>query len=210
MKLRGIVFFLFLPALITAQMQTAANDEPVVQWTFMENCQLTIDVETNVNEFDCLYTRPELFRNLCFQGVAEERSISFKKAELLLPIKRFDCGGKMINSDFVEMLYREGQPDIKVEFLSARWYPADQLEKNRRLGKPVGYFEVEITMVGESRIKTLRIYSSDFKENMLFSRGTIDLNMSEFGIEPPEKFLGMVKVKDQLTIHFDLNIKRVI
>jgi len=210
MNTRAAFFFILLPAMMAGQMQTASNDKAAVQWTFMENCQLTIDVETNVNEFDCLYTHPEVFKNLCFHGTEGERAISFKKAELRLPIKRFDCGGKMINSDFVKMLHREGQPDIKVEFLSARWYPSDQLEKNRRLGKPVGYFEVEITMVGQSRTKILRIYSSDFRENMLFSRGTIDLNMSEFGIEPPEKFLGMVKVRDQLTIHFDLNMKRVI
>ena len=44
-------------------------------------------------------------------------------------------------------------------------------------------------------------------DNTLFSRGSVELNMREFGIEPPEKFFGMVKVKDLLTIRFDLKIK---
>lgn len=208
MKNLATFLFLLISCLSFGQVEFADGDQ-IMELTFLEDSQLIIEVETNVNEFDCHYTHSSVFSNLCFQGERNNLKVFFSEAELRLPIDQFDCGGKLINRDFVDLLYREDQPFIEVNFKSAKWYSPEQQIKNRRLGRPVGYFEVEITLAGEARAKTLQIFSSDLRDNKLFSQGSITLNMKEFGIDPPEKFMGMVKVKELLIINFDLNIMRI-
>jgi len=208
MRISLLVSFLLLFSPLFGQVEIS-NDGEYMELAFLENCRLVIEVETNVNEFDCNYLSRADFTDLCFQGKLDERSVDFYNAQLNLPVHEFDCGGSLINKDFRELLYTEEHPYISVEFKRATWYPLKVQEQNRRLGRPVGYFEVEIALAGHSKTKTLQIYSSHLKERTLFSRGSIDIHMTEFGIEPPEKFLGMVKVKDLLTINFDLNIKRL-
>jgi hypothetical protein len=42
--------------------------------------------------------------------------------------------------------------------------------------------------------------------NQFLLRGESALQMSTFGINPPEAMFGMIKVNDWISFHFDLNI----
>ncbi|MFT6997755.1 MAG: hypothetical protein ACJAQ4_001511 [Cryomorphaceae bacterium] len=172
-----------------------------------EECRLVIEVNTNVSILECTFDQEAVFGELHFQGMIEDRLIVFDDGLLDLPVLDFDCGGSMINKDFANLLNYREYSSIRVEFKNAHWYDPDTQRKNMQRGLSIGYFTVELTIGGHSEEKRLRIFSSHLADNTLFTRGSVELNMREFGIEPPEKFLGMVKVEDLLTIRFDLKIK---
>lgn len=172
-----------------------------------EECRLVIEVNTNISTLECTFDQEAVFGELHFQGMIEDRLIVFDDGLLNLPVLDFDCGGSIINKDFANLLNYREHSTIQVEFENAHWYDLETQRKNMQRGLSIGYFTVKLTIGGHSEEKKLRIFSSHLDENRLFSRGSVELNMREFGIEPPEKFLGMVKVKDMLTIRFDLKIK---
>ncbi|HKL39531.1 MAG TPA: hypothetical protein VJ894_02580 [Cryomorphaceae bacterium] len=172
-----------------------------------EKSKLVIEVNTNVNTLECTFDQDVVFKELHFEGMIEDRLITFENGLLCLPVLDFDCGGSIINKDFANLLNYHEHSDIQVSFKNAHWYEKEKRIKNIQRGLPIGYFTVELTIAGHSKEKRLRIFSSHMDRNILFSRGSLELNMTEFGIAPPEKFLGMVKVKDSLIIRFDLKIK---
>lgn len=172
-----------------------------------EKSKLVIEINTNVNTLHCTFDQDAAFKELHFEGMIEDRLITFDDGLLSLPVLDFDCGGAIINKDFANLLNYNEHSHIQVTFKNAHWYAQDQRNKNIQRGLPIGYFTVELKIAGHSEEKKLRIFSSHIDKNILFSRGSLELNMTEFGIAPPEKFLGMVKVKDSLIIRFDLKIK---
>lgn len=174
-----------------------------------EACTLSIEVETNVNKIDCSFEKASVFNHLYFKGSITDNSIDFKEASLHLPIEDFDCGGTIINRDFADLLNYREHPAIRVQFERVQWYDEATREQNIKRGHSIGYFLVKLTVGGHTEEKRLRVFSSHLSDNVLFSRGSVDLNMTEFGIEPPQKFLGMVKVKETLTIRFNLKMEVV-
>jgi hypothetical protein len=172
-----------------------------------EECKLIIEVNTNISTIECIFDQDAVFEELHFQGMIEDRLITFDDGILDLPVLDFDCGGSLINNDFANLLNYREHATIQVRFKNAHWYDRATQTKNMQHGLSIGYFTVELTIGGHSEEKKLRIFSSHIDDNTLFSRGSVELNMTEFGIAPPEKFLGIVKVKDILTIRFDLKIK---
>jgi len=174
-----------------------------------EESKLVIEVNTNISTLECTFDQDAVFGELHFEGLIEDRLIVFEDGVLDLPVLDFDCGGSIINKDFANLLNYREHSSIEVKFKNAHWYDLPTQRKNIQRGLSIGYFTVELTIGGHSEEKRLRIFSSHIDENTLFSRGSVELNMREFGIEPPEKFMGMVKVKDMLTIRFDLKIQVV-
>ena len=39
-------------------------------------------------------------------------------------------------------------------------------------------------------------------------KGTLELNINDFKLEPPTKLFGMIVVKDNIEINFDLKVKK--
>ncbi len=188
--------------------QKASTDFPeCVELSPTTESKLVIEVRTNVNAFECVFDQDAVFKELNFQGLVKDQTIVFDDGLLDLPVLDFDCGGELINKDFADLLDYPKHSTIQVEFLEAHWYSPETQKRNIQRGLSIGYFTVELTIGGHSQQKRLHIFSSHFSENTLFSRGAVDLNLTEFGIKPPVKFFGMVKVKDELTIRFDLKIK---
>jgi len=172
-----------------------------------EKSKLVIEVKTNINTLECTFDQDAVFGELLFEGMIEDRLIVFEDGVLDLPVLDFDCGGSIINKDFADLLNYRKHSSIEVKFKNAHWYDLPTQRKNIQRGLSIGYFTVELTIGGHSEEKRLRIFSSHLDDHLLFSRGSVELNMREFGIDPPEKFMGMVKVKDHLTIRFDLKIQ---
>ncbi|WP_036383941.1 YceI family protein [Muricauda sp. MAR_2010_75] len=158
--------------------------------------EVVISGTTNVNTFNCKYNLQRL--ELPIRMIYNERSdrILFENAKLELENDCFDCGGKMINKDFRELLKTESHPQVELRLL----YVEPPKQETNEIG--VG---MEIIIAGVTRQYKANLKCEDQK-NICVS-GTLQLRLSDFGLEPPRKALGMIKVDNDIKVNVTLVIK---
>jgi len=160
--------------------------------------QVLISGTSNVNKFTCSYEVPglEVPVHMVYKENLDE--IHFKNANLQLESDCFDCGGKAINKDFKELLQTEKYPWIKLRLLYVD--PPDPDIKKVGVG-------MEITIAGVSRTYVIEL-DSDLRGD-IFVDGTLALKLTDFGLEPPKKVLGLIKVDDQVLVDIKLRLREL-
>lgn len=145
----------------------------------------TIEIagKTNVNTFKCVNTNlptPAIYVN----------SDNFSLPDFKVPTNSFDCGNKIMTSDFKTTLKGNQYPNIQIDFLSFG---------KKKTGKYGTWANVTL-------MNKVRKYYFEFtlSQNQLVGNRTI--KFSDFGIEPPKKMGGMIRVDDVLNLQFKLKV----
>ncbi|QCK14129.1 YceI family protein [Mangrovivirga cuniculi] len=178
----------------------------------LKDSNLGIFVETNVNSFVCEFSDEDTYKGTLFKGTMEnsdEVEVLFKKGGIKLPVNKFDCGKNMMNNDFRELLKSDKYPNIKLEFIKAFWYDQDNLNSKTDRNKEIGYFIINLTVAGKTQKEKVPIYTTETQAGQLKCTGRVRINMKEFGLKPPVKFLGTVKVKEHIEVRFNLHFIRL-
>ena len=209
MKLFVTAFLCFFSSLVLAQLsfksETAINERRL-QIKFADNCGFKINGKTNVNSFECECEDQGTFKNNSFYGIVEKGKIDFQEAILKIPVLSISCGNRLMNSDLYSLLKSESHPHIKVHFLSADWDVQAIWDNDLSKNDMIGHFDVMITIAGVSRNERVEIHQSeiDAKKYILATSGEVNMSLHDFNIEPPVKFMGMVKVKEDINLELDL------
>lgn len=158
--------------------------------------EVVISGTTNINSFNCKYNLQPL--ELPIRMVYDERDnrILFQNAKLELANDCFDCGGKMINKDFRELLKTETHPQVELRLLYVE--PPKPESKEIAVG-------MEIIIAGVTRKYEANLKCDDQKN--ICVNGTLELRLSDFGLKPPKKALGMIKVDNDIKVNVALVIK---
>lgn len=166
-------------------------------WVAPES-EVVIIGTTNVNAFTCKYNVQELEVPVQLSYNEKVEQIQFQNAKLKLANDCFDCGGKAINKDFRELLKTEHHPQVELRLLHV-----DPLETDaQKIG--VG---MEITIAGVARKYETTL--SCVQAGDICVNGTLDLLLSDFGLEPPRKVLGMIKVDNKIKVKLSLKLKEI-
>ncbi|MER3318262.1 MAG: YceI family protein [Allomuricauda sp.] len=160
--------------------------------------EVLISGTTNVNEFTCKYNLEELELpiRLAYDDKAEQ--IQFSNAQLKLANDCFDCGGKAINKDFRDLLQTEKHPQVELRLL----YVDPPKPENQQIG--VG---MEIKIAGVTRNYETQLYCE--QQGNICVDGTIALKLTDFGLEPPRKALGIIKVHDEIKVRIALRLNEI-
>lgn len=151
--------------------------------------RLSIKGTTNVNTFRCAYSAQNLKRSLTINYTQQENQMLFERLKLFLDNSGFDCGNRGINKDFHELLQTETYPQIEFELLSYN----NQQQKAT----------VAITIAGETNTYSLPV-------NLLEThqiKGLLRIDITDYGLTPPKKMLGMIVVHKEIEIAFSFVIK---
>lgn len=120
--------------------------------------------------------------------------------KLTIPVQRFDCGKDRMTEDLKETLQADEHPTIRF-----RLHSASVLAPPDTAG---GWYRIEalghLTIAGTTRLIRTDAYGRALHDGLYELRGCKPLHMTYFGIEPPTKFLGVVKVHDRIVVHFGL------
>lgn len=189
-KLMPLIIMLFCGAFTNAQSNPKEKTVKV-----LPSSELTITGDTNINKFTCVFDTSFLKEPQTVSYSEKASVIDFSNARLRLPTKGFDCGSKPINKDFYELIKADKYPEIVLELHKVTLKDATSGIANICIliaGKEK-YYDVPVA------IKTGEI--AEFK-------GSMELNINDFGLEPPKKLFGMIVVKDDIQINFDLRVKK--
>jgi hypothetical protein len=121
-----------------------------------------------------------------------------QKTEFLLPVQRFKTINKCIQNDFLKMIQAEKFPYISFAIDN------DQMELLSSESK-CDSINAIITIAQESKQIWIPIkkINKQFKDQ--FFTGEIKLLLTDFNLVPLSKFLGLVKVENNILIDFRIN-----
>ncbi len=166
-------------------------------YQILPDSQLTITGETNINEFLCAFNTSLIpnTKNIKFKGNPEE--IHFENAILKLDNQGFDCGNKAINKDFQTLIKSSEYPEIQLEL--------------REL-----FFETPRQAIALLRI-SIAGKQKDYKVPVVIKEnpgiqyaGKLNLDINDFELAPPKKIFGLIVVKEDIEINFNLIVENTI
>ncbi|MDU8886526.1 hypothetical protein RXV94_10175 [Yeosuana sp. MJ-SS3] len=188
--------FLFLGLIVL--LLAFKSDNILVEKTamvIMPNSYLSIMGKTNVSQFNCDLNISSINSPIAINYVKTSDNVLFKNTKLLVHNSCFDCGSKTMNKDFLDLLKTPEHPNI---ILSLKEIDLSTNQKNQVIA------HIEIKVAGETRPYAVPVILSN--NHLLKISGCLNLRLSDFNIPAPKKIMGLVAVKDDFQISFDLEI----
>lgn len=173
---------------------THAQNFEKTKATILPSSNLTIIGDSNIAGFQCEFDTSSLERVQIINYRQTGNTINFNGAVLSLNNRGFDCGSKGINRDFHDLLRTEQHPVIRLE-----------LNKIDLSSPNEGLAHVIITIAGKHRTYSVPVKIKT--EEIAEFKGKLVVNIKHYDLEPPKKLFGMIVVKDNIEIEFDLQVK---
>ena len=160
---------------------------------------------SNIRRFTCSASQvnvsaeaaPEEFDRTKTDGLPAVRS-----AALQVPVKSLDCGIGLQNAHLFETLEASTYPSISFKLGDY------SVEKSGP--------ESNVRMHGLLRIATTEravvIHGTVFRNSAgeLILRGAREIDVRDFGIKPPRRFFGLLRVRNEVTVHFEVAVRPLI
>lgn len=183
---------------------TPPADPPMVTHHLVQvkSSKLIIHGETNVNKFDCDLYKSSGIDQLNVTSKWSDFIIHFDGLTLKYEVSAFNCGHPIMNKDFCSILKSDEHPFL---FLKINDIYIDK-DHSKMEKLDVSSF-VTISLAGVERAQMINEGTIiNYANNELTFTGKETLNMTDFGIDPPTKFLGLVSVSNQLSVEFEIQL----
>ncbi|MBX2963112.1 MAG: hypothetical protein KF687_11420 [Cyclobacteriaceae bacterium] len=155
---------------------------------------VTVYGSTNINTFKFVYTE-EIAMNRPVRVVQSEGVLRLSGGIINLKIRAFDSGNGMMNKDFRSMLKEEDDPFINVELKALK---PDWKNEAWREGKA----DIIIKMNQVEKTYTVNCKVQNPGSLLIYGRQRVQL--IDFGLTPPVRMMGMVKVSEWVDLDFSL------
>lgn len=119
--------------------------------------------------------------------------------ELSVPVQTFDCGNRRMNDDLRAALQSKQHPVIQ--------YTLDEVQTIAEPTADAPYRLLatgKLTIAGTERSVTVTLNGKALADGRMEATGEVPLQMSDFGITPPTALLGLVRVRDDIQVRFQL------
>lgn len=171
--------------------------EYVYHVSFDSQTKVIINGSSNVNEFSCYYTGNFKDKTYCIYGALEGMVMDLRNAKFCLEVGNFDCGNPIMTSDFKKTLKQKEFPEISMEIQSIDFV----CKKNIECKSSVVFANIQVTAGGQSKGYCIQADRNLINEGVKFS-GNFDIEVEDFGIDPPTHAFGLVKVNSTMNIEF--------
>jgi hypothetical protein len=119
---------------------------------------------------------------------------------MTIPITSFNCGSSQISKDFHKTLKSDTYSQLDINFIS--------LEDNSLLNNSIVTGIVDITLAGATTRYSIQFVLKSNCGTILLS-GTQPVNFSDFRLKAPQKFKGLIRVREILKVEFQLVLKAI-
>ena len=164
-----------------------------------------ISGSSNFSRFTCRATDVAISAEAALEQVVRSKADGIpavKTAALAIPVRSLDCGISEMNSDLYRTLRGDVNPTIS---FSLGEYAIRERGKERQV-RMDGVLRIN----GQEQNVVIQGWVRQDPNGQLRLRGERAINMRSFGIKPPRKFLGIVRVRDQVTVGFDVAVRPLI
>ena len=180
--------------------RTTAAATSRVKWIVQKTSTISITGKTNVNSFCCEvlgYSGPDTLSTSTTSLPNDLQGITLKGV-LQINIGDFNCRNNAMTNEFKKILKYREYPHLKVVFLSLDKIPA--FSNNGEIVK--GWVNIELA--GTAKKFEISYTSSKIGSDNLQLIGARTFGFSDFGLIPPRKLGGLIRVNDNLNVQFRL------
>ncbi|HAQ37435.1 MAG TPA: hypothetical protein DCX89_07735 [Saprospirales bacterium] len=174
------------------------------KWLVDQNSSMVVFGETNINSFECALTSFVWSKNLVFYQPnlpgTKNHPVS---CEFEIPVKSFDCGMQLMTSDLRKTLQSEKYP-----FMNIKLKAMSQLISNVKDGQSIDT-DADIMLTGIVNQNQIRFKVSKQNNQSITLTAKKTIQLSDYHITPPTRFMGSVKVKDEMVINITMKLKKI-
>lgn len=171
----------------------------VEKWVIEKNSNLRIEGQSNVNRFRCDVTAYFPADTLFFYK--EQPQLFTIKGGLTIQVNNFDCHQRYITADLRKTLKANESPVLRIDLLSIGTFTGVGEERTKGC--------VAIQLAGVTRKMEVDYTVQSVGNGILRLCGSRQILLADFHLKPPRKLAGMIKVNDQIDVHFELNLRLV-
>ncbi len=189
--------------LVLSFLATLFFDAPsttVEKWVIEKNSNLSIEGRSNVSSFQCDVVRYLRADTIFFYK--ENTRIYTTKGGLTIDVNEFDCHHKYITADLKKTLKAKECPLLRIELLSIGNFSTAAGDQ-----KTTGC--VSIQLAGITRKFEINYAIQSGNEGALHLYGSRKVSFSDFGLTPPRKLAGLIKVEEEINVSFRLILRSV-
>ncbi|MFZ6000754.1 MAG: YceI family protein [Bacteroidota bacterium] len=158
--------------------------------------KITINGRTNINSFQCATARYNGKDTLVLVE-GNRRKPFFEKGFVGLEAASFDCGMQVMTHDFSKTIKAREYPSISIELISFERIPV-YTSTDKFRGK------MKISLAGVTKTFLLDCSIEPKETGTFHLRGNKNFKFADFGLEAPQKAMGLIKVDDNLLVDFHL------
>jgi YceI-like domain len=172
-----------------------------VRWAVQQNSNLSVQGSSNVNRFSCIIKSIGICDTL-FVTDNNATAVALKGC-LKIDVLAFNCHNSLIQKDLRKTLKAEEYPKMTIRFLSLKKMPL----LTRQSEAITGWVEVELA--GTKKVMELNYLFVTNTAGDILLNGARKFCFSDFSLQPPRKMAGLVKIKDEFDVQFQLVLRRV-
>lgn len=164
---------------------------------------ISVDGETNVKDFSCRIdhekeTRPfTIWRHWC------DYVLEFENLALQYRVNSFECGMKAMEGDLQDLLNSSQYPELTIDI---RKVTLDTNSSTMEVVKVQTLVYLSLAGVTK-KVVIQNSYIQNLTEGRMVLGGSTKLDITDFGLKPPERLMGLVKVDKMITISYEVKIR---
>jgi hypothetical protein len=162
---------------------------------------LSIDGKTNVNSFTCAIAKYAGTDTLVLHEGGRNVRPVFVKGSVGLDASTFDCGMAIMTSDFRKTIKSDVYPAIVIDFISFERNPSYKPGQENFVGI------LKISLAGATKLFEVNCSIETQPNGLIHLKGGRQFTFADFGLKPPTRMLGTIKVQEDLYVKFHLVLK---
>lgn len=191
-----------------ANLSPAIVDPERIRYVPLDSSRFVIEGRTNVHGFTCVAERVDGFGHL-----PNDRSnrtnpypiVPDVDVQLEVPVRALECGKSRMNRDLYQTLKADQYPHIRFTLSAVTVRDTPTVSEKR------GTYRLEVsgtlTIADSTRHVRFDVVGHRPRPGVVHGKGSTHLEMSSFGIDPPSALMGLIQVRDKITVRFDLAAK---
>jgi hypothetical protein len=196
--MRGV--YILIIALLSSMQTGFRSIENNDVWVIDRSSTLAIDGSSNVNQFTCSIREYLSFDTLWNSSDAGRKRLLFRESRLNVDVRRFDCQHKFITADFRKMLQAGEYPFLTIEFISLEELKTGSVVKG----------VVDIILAGRKKRMEILYTCRQNGPAQVMLKGEKLMKFTDFQLEPPRKLGGLIRINEDIRVHFNLNFRKII
>jgi hypothetical protein len=160
---------------------------------------------SNIRDFTCSAQRVYVSTEAApenFIRTKEDGLPAVRNAALDIPVRSLDCGIGLQNSHLFETLNATRYPEITFALTD---YSVER-QGEARLVRMVGALRI----AGVEKNYVLHGSVVRDRSGQWILQGERKLDVREFSVAPPRRFLGILRVRNEITVHFEIAVRPLI
>ena len=165
---------------------------------------ITVKGSSTLHDWDAVSTSIQLRAQVPQGWFRSDRAWSaeeLKGIEANVPVESLESGRNKMNRDLRKALRSEQHPEISFRSLGA-----DQISFNEDSSRFEFRINGSLSIAGEQRDIPFTCTMDSREDQRIHTLCETEINMTDFGVQPPTAFFGVLKTDERVTVTVDLTL----